>query len=777
MRETVETVAAHALSRGTPLKRGVNGKGLYGLPHECETSRPAAGDRESNTLTNEKDQIMRNRLNERTTKTESPARILHTPMAAPTLRRARARGLQARRPVPVGRVPSRGVWECEISGPAFRATQRAAATLLLVLGVIAVSAWTVQADLPPLIPRDLLFGNPERTAPALSPDGAKLAWLAPDTNQVLQVWVKTVGQKDDKPVTADKKRGIRQYFWAKDNRTLLYLQDSDGDENFHLYGVDLASGNVRDYTPFQGTRVEGVFLSPDFPNEMLAGLNLRDRALFDMYRLNLRTGALELDTRNPGDVSGCLADARFRVRLAVIVTPEGGTELRIRDNDQAPWKTFLKVGPQEILEALSFSKDGQSLFLKSSIGRDTAAVIEKNLVTGAEKMIAASDAVDAEAVLIHPKRYEVEAVQFAPGRAAWQVVNPAVREDFDRLAQVMEGEFEIADRTEADDLWLVACTSDRAPGRYYRWDRKTKETTFLFTARPKLEGLTLAEMKPVVITARDGLPIHGYLTVPSGIAARKLPLVLFPHGGPWGRDNWGFSSSAQWLANRGYAVLQPNFRGSTGYGKKHLNAGNKQWGRKMHDDLIDGVNWAIKEGIADPAKVGIMGGSYGGYCALAAVTFTPEVFACSIDVVGPSNLKTLIETIPPYWKPMRAAFDVRVGNVDEPNEAELIRNASPVNFAHKIVRPLLIGQGANDPRVKLAESEQIVAAIEKNKGQVVYVLYPDEGHGFARPKNRTDFTARSEVFLHQYLGGRLEPMTGDRMPGSTAVVKVVGGKP
>jgi dipeptidyl aminopeptidase/acylaminoacyl peptidase len=410
---------------------------------------------------------------------------------------------------------------------------------------MTLSARPVLADLPPLIPRDLLFGNPERTGPALSPDGAKLAWLAPDTNNVLQVWVKTVGKNDAKTVTADKKRGIRQYFWAKDNLTLVYLQDSDGDENFHLYGVDLPSGNVRDYTPFQGVRAEVAALNPDFPNEMLVGLNLRGRALFDIYRLNLRNGAIEVHALNPGDVTSCVTDSRFRVRLAVSVTPEGGTELRIRDDDKAPWRTFLKVGPEEILEALSFSKDGQSLFLKSSIGRDTAAVIEKNLTTGVEKVIAASDDVDVEAVMIHPTRYEVEAVQFAPGRASWKVVDPGVREDMDRLAKLMEGDFQVTSRTEADDLWLVACTSDRAPGRYYKWDRKTKEATFLFTVRPKLEGLTLAEMKPVVITARDGLQIHSYLTVPPGIEASKLPVVLVPHGGPWARDDWGFSSYSQ----------------------------------------------------------------------------------------------------------------------------------------------------------------------------------------------------------------------------------------
>jgi dipeptidyl aminopeptidase/acylaminoacyl peptidase len=634
-----------------------------------------------------------------------------------------------------------------------------------------------RAELPPLIPREILFGNPERTSPALSPDGKRLAWLAPDTNNVLQVWVKTVGKEDDKIVTADKKRGIRQYLWAKNNRVLLYLQDSDGDENFHVYGVDLEAANVRDFSPFQGVRASVMEPNPDFPDELLLTLNVRDRSLFDVYRLNLKNGALDLDTENPGDVASRVADPKFQVRLAQISTPDGGTEIRTRDTAKSPWKTLLKVGPEEILDAVGFTDDGRSLYLNSSIGRDTAAVVEREIADGAEKLIAASDAVDAGDVLVHPRKHIVEAVAFSPGRTTWKVIDPAVQDDFAGLSKLNDGDFFVADRTEADDIWLVGFNSDRVPGRFYRWDRKAKQGTFLFTTRPKLEGLKLAETKPIVIRARDGLEQHSYLTLPVGVEPKLLPMVLFPHGGPWARDEWGFNGYAQWLANRGYAVLQPNFRGSTGYGKKHLNAGNKQWGLKMHDDLIDAVNWTVSQGIADPKRVGIMGGSYGGYCALAAVTFTPEVFACSVDIVGPSNLKTLISTIPPYWKPMRAVFDVRIGNVDDPHQAELIKRASPLNLADRIVRPLLIGQGANDPRVKQAESEQIVSAIEKNHGNVTYVLYPDEGHGFARPENRSDFNARAEIFLAAYLGGRAEPLTVERIPGSTAVVRVVGKAP
>jgi dipeptidyl aminopeptidase/acylaminoacyl peptidase len=531
---------------------------------------------------------------------------------------------------------------------------------------------------------------------------------------------------------------------------------------------------VRDYTPFQGVQANLVATDPGFPDEILVAMNLRNRELFDVHRLNLQTGALVLDTQNPGDVLAWGADAKFRVRAGQAQTLDGGTEIRVRDDVKSPWRTLVKVGPDEILDMQGFNADGTALILKSSIGRDTAALVEKNLSTGAEKVLASSRDVDAEDVLINPRSHVVEAVSFAPGRAAWTVLDPSVKADFEGIAKLTDGDFKVVSRTLADDAWLVAFDSDRGPVTYWRWDRAAKKGTFLLSQRPKLQGLALAAMKPVVIKSRDGMSLNSYLTLPVGVPARGLPMVLFVHGGPWGRDTWGYSSYAQWFANRGYAVLQVNYRASTGYGKKFLNAGNRQWSLKMHDDLVDAVSWAAKEGIADPKKIAIFGGSYGGYATLAGLTVTPDVFACGVDIVGPSNLKTLIASIPPYWKPERATMDVRIGNVDDPKDAELIRNASPLFKADRIKKPLLIGQGANDPRVNVRESEQIVDAIEKNKGSVTYVLYPDEGHGFARPENRIDFNARAERFLAGCLGGRFEPMAGDRIAGSTAVVKVVG---
>lgn len=628
--------------------------------------------------------------------------------------------------------------------------------------------------LPPLIPREVLFGNPERTLPRISPDGKRLSWLAPDTRDVLQVWVKTIGMDDDRIVTADKKRGIRQHLWARNNRTLLYLQDADGDENWHLYGVDLDAGCVRDYTPFQAVQARVTATNPDFADEVLVSLNVRDPHVHDVYRLTLSTGALVLDTKNPGDVADFVADPNLQIRAAIIVTPDAGTEVQIRHDATSPWETWLKTGPKEILGLLDFTADGKSATLLSSLGSDKAHVIEKSIAMNEERLIASSPDVDAGNVFIQPQTHVVQAVSFAPARTRWTVVDPSVQADFDGIAQLHDGDFFIEDRDAADATWVVGFTSDFESIRYYLWDRVSRTGRFFFVQRPKLEGLPLAVMNPVMIKSRDALSLNGYLTLPSGVEPRHLPMVLLVHGGPWGRDVWGFNPKAQWFANRGYVCLQINFRGSTGYGKNFLNAGDRQWGLKMHDDLIDAVTWTVAEGIVDPEKVAIFGGSYGGYAALVGVTCTPEFFACAVDIVGPSNLKTLIDTIPPYWKPFRSIFDVRMGNVDDPKDAGLIRHASPLFRADKIVRPLLIGQGANDPRVKQAESEQIVAAIENNGGRVTYVLYSDEGHGFVRPENTLDFNARAEAFLAEHLGGRCEPTGAEKHPGSSAIVKVIG---
>jgi dipeptidyl aminopeptidase/acylaminoacyl peptidase len=654
---------------------------------------------------------------------------------------------------------------------------RRVALAILAVAVSAPFAAHAADALPPVISRDVLFGNPEKVSPKLSPDGKRFAWIAPDEKNVLQVWVKTVGKEDGKKVTADKKRGIRQYLWAEDDKSLLYMQDADGDENFHLYAVNLETGNVRDLTPFQGVRAAPVNVSEKVRDRILVSMNLRDRRLMDVYEVNLDTGAVKPVAENPGDVvpGGWVTTDDLEVKGAMVKKPDGSSEIRVRETVTGPWKTFVTAPFGEEVAPVDFTADGSALILSSTLNSNTARVLLKDLKTGTEVVIAENPNVDHGAIVVHPTKHAVQAVDFPAGRQAWYVVDPTVRPDFEAIRNLSGGDFGITNRSRDDKTWLVGFTEDRGPIRYYAWDREAKKGTFLFVHQPKLEGLPLAQMAAVSFPARDGLTLNGYLTLPAGVKAQNLPLVLFVHGGPWARDTWGYNPYAQWLANRGYAVMQVNFRGSTGYGKAFKNAGNKQWGKAMHTDLLDAVDWTVKKGWVDPARVAIMGGSYGGYSALAGVTFTPDVFKCSVDIVGPSNLFTLLASIPPYWAPIISEFHQRMG--DPKTDEKLLHDASPLFSADKIKVPLLIGQGANDPRVKQAESEQIVAAIEKNGGGVTYVLYPDEGHGFARPENRIDFNARAEAFLGACLGGRVEPLPeGGKVPGSTAVVKVVTPK-
>jgi dipeptidyl aminopeptidase/acylaminoacyl peptidase len=624
--------------------------------------------------------------------------------------------------------------------------------LSLLLAALPVSAASVRAELSPLIPRKVLFGNPTKATPLLSPDGKHLSFLAPDKNDVLQVWVQTVGKDDAKQVTADKKRGIRIYLWSYAPDVLLYMQDNDGDENYHLYSVDLKEDVVRDLTPFQGVRAQPIQLSPERPGEILVGLNLKDRRLFDVYRIDLATGAVMLDTKNPGDVAGWVADSQLKVRCAQASRRDGGVEVRVREDDKAEWKKLLTWDADDSdSQVLGFNKEGDALWLLSNAGRDTLSLIHKNLKTGDETVLASQDGVDAGALLMHPTKHVPVAVGFNRERLTWKVVADAVADDFRELTKEDRGDLAVVSTDLNFKTWVVAYTRDVKPTDYYLYDRSTKTLTHLFASQPELDKYKLAAMKPVTIKSRDGLDLVSYLTLPVGVEPKKLPLVLMVHGGPWGRDIWGYNASAQWLANRGYAVLSVNYRASTGFGKKFVAAGNREWAGKMHNDLLDAVKWAVKEGIADEKKIAIYGISYGGYAALVGATFTPDVFCCAVDVVGPSNLVTLMKTIPPYWEPIRRRFAVRIGDVE--TEEEFLKSRSPLHKADQIKIPLLIGQGANDPRVKPAESEQIVAAVRKAGKPVEYIVFEDEGHGFARPENRMKFNAIMEAFLAKHLGG------------------------
>ncbi len=627
------------------------------------------------------------------------------------------------------------------------------------------TAQHTETQLPPIISRDILFGNPERTSPSLSPDGQYLAYVAPDDKNVLQVWLRTVGQEDDRQLTADKKRGIRAFFWTYNPDQLIYAQDSDGDENWHLYLVNIQSNIVRDLTPFQGVRAQVVDLDHNFPEELLVGMNLNNPQVFDVYHVNLKTGAVEFYTENPGNIVSWTADSQLKIRAATATTPDGGYDLLYRETPDQAWDTLRHWGPDEEGGAVYFSNDGKTLYIVGNHDANAERLIAFDLATRTETVIAEDPQYDVGGILAHPTTRKLEAVSFYKDKQEWRILDSDLEADFAAIQAIRPGEFGIR-RILTDQKWLVSFVDDDGPVSYYVYDRPSKTHTFLFTNKPKLEGLQLAPMEPISFTARDGLTIHGYLTKPVGVST-PVPTVMLVHGGPWARDVWGYDSEAQWLANRGYAVLQLNFRGSTGYGKAFVNAANREWAGKMHDDLIDGVNWLVENNIAQRDKIAIMGGSYGGYATLVGLTFTPDVFACGVDIVGPSNLITLMQSIPPYWEPIRANFYHRVGNLE--TEAEFLKSRSPLFFVDQIQKPLLIGQGANDPRVKQAESEQIVEAMKQAKKPVEYALYTDEGHGFARPENRLHFYAIAEEFLAKYLGGRFEPI--NEISGHSGVVE------
>lgn len=637
----------------------------------------------------------------------------------------------------------------------------------------------------PLIPRDVLFGNPQRAAARLSPDGKWLSFLAP-VEGVLNVWVVENGQELAKavPVTEDRKRGIRSYSWAYDNRHLLYIQDKDGDENWHVYATNIETRQTRDITPIDGVRAEIQEVSHKHPAEILVGLNDRNPQLHDIWRINIESGEMQLVQQNHG-VAGFLTDDDYAVRLAFNYTPAGGQVWQLPEGEgpARTWKNFLEFGPEDAMTSgpVGFDKTGQTLYFQDSRNRNTSGLFAMDLESQGTRLVADDPRCDVGGVLAHPTEKNIEAVSFTYARTEWKILDAAVQPDFDYLKTVEDGEIVIADRTLDDSQWIVAFFLDDGPVKSYRYQRGSeRKATFLFANRDDLADYPLVKMHAPIVTSRDGLELVCYLSLPPGTdpendgrPATPVPMVLLVHGGPWARDEWGLNPSHQWLANRGYAVLSVNYRGSTGFGKEFINAANGQWSGKMHDDLIDAVHWAVQEGIAQRDEIAIMGGSYGGYATLVGLTFTPEVFACGVDIVGPSNLVTLLQNVPEYWIPFMPVMKVRVGDVDTEAGREALLARSPLARVDKIVRPLLIGQGANDPRVKKLEADQIVDAMTRHNIPVTYVLYPDEGHGFARPENRMSFNAVAEAFLAEHLGGRFEPVGDDF---TNASIQVPAGK-
>ncbi len=647
-----------------------------------------------------------------------------------------------------------------------------AATSLTIASVAAAAT----ADVP-LIERAKLFGNPTRTGGQLSPDGKWISFIAP-RDGVLNVWVAPASDPANaKPLTAEKTRPIRQTFWAPDSTQVLYVNDKGGDENYLLYGVPVAGGEARNYTPFEKTRVLPIATSRTIKDRILIGLNNRDPRWHDAYSLDLATGKLTLLMKGD-DIAGFQADDQLRLRLAAKQRADGGQDwYEVTDNTLAV-KPVLSYGldDSQTTGPLGYTTDGKTLYWTDSRGRDTGAIMAQD-ASGKMTLVAENPKADLASALFNPTTGRLEAYQDDYLKPEYVPVGDAVKADLAFLKAQNKGEFEITSRTDADDRWLVAFDPVNAPPSVWVYDRKAKSLKPLYIARPELVGAPLVPMQAAEIKARDGLTLVSYLTLPKGAdpdgngkANAPVPMVLFVHGGPWARDDYGYRGYPQWLANRGYAVLQVNYRGSTGFGKNFISAGDLEWGRKMHDDLLDAVDWAVKQGVTTKDKVAIMGGSYGGYATLAGVTFTPKEFACGVDIVGPSNLFTLLQTIPPYWEAGKQQFYKRMGDPTTPPGQALLKERSPLTFADRIERPLLIGQGANDPRVNVRESDQIVAAMAAKNIPVTYIVFPDEGHGFARPVNTIAFVAAAENFLVPCLGGRAEPI-GGALAASTAQVK------
>ncbi|HYY60438.1 MAG TPA: prolyl oligopeptidase family serine peptidase, partial [Burkholderiales bacterium] len=605
---------------------------------------------------------------------------------------------------------------------------------------------------------------------------------------VANIWIAPAGSLEGKVVTAERHRAIGRYTWAGDSRHVLYLQDSDGDENDHVFLADLEGTNVRDLTPFRGVKATNLLTSAKRPNEILVALNLRDRRLFDMHRIRLDSGALTLEAENPGDVLSWTTDARFVIRGATTFDIKSGrTSVRVRDGAAAPWRELVswpfERTPIYYGQAwgatmiLNFAPDGKTIDVLSSAGSDTLRAIRLDLATGKELAVLAadekSDPVSEEgslitpAVLVSPTSGKLQAIAYGYLTREWRFVDPALQADFTHIAASAPGFVQLVSRDAADRRWIVSSGRSDAPATYYLYEREAKKLSKLYSSQPALERYSLAPKKPVVIRARDGVELVSYLTLPPGVEPRNLPLVLNPHGGPFVRDIDNYEDTVQHLANRGYAVLQVNYRGSEGFGRKFVNLFTRQWGLATRDDLTDAVRWAIAQGIADPKRIAAAGGSAGGYATLRAITETPELYACAVALAAPADLKVMISSFPPYWGPQRERFLRRVGDVI--SDEAFNRKISPFYHLERIRVPLLLAYGANDVRVPLAQAESIVSALRRAGREVTYLVYPDEGHGNGRAENIIDLAGRIEEFLAKCLGGRYEPWA--KVPGSTADVR------
>ena len=567
----------------------------------------------------------------------------------------------------------------------------------------------------------------------------------------MNLHVQKIGSDEVKRITNVTERDIAGYYWADDEQ-LVYLQDNGGDENFYLTVVDRDSRNNRPLTKFDNVKTQLIDDLEDIPDQAIVGLNRRNPEVFDAYRLNIRTGELDLIAENPGNIVGWITDHAGALRMAA--TTDGvNTTLLYRDTEEEDFRPLITTNFKESVSPLFFTFDNQNFYASSNRGRDKSAIVKIDGTTGEElEMLFEHPEVDVSNLSYSHKRKVLTGIAYTTWKTERKFLDEQAEQRYNRLKQAL-GDYEIAvtSSNKNEDKFIVRTYSDRSLGAYYFYDATADTVEKISEVSPWLREAEMAEMKPITYAARDGLTIHGYLTLPVGAEAKNLPVVVNPHGGPWARDRWGFNPEVQFLANRGYAVLQTNFRGSTGYGRTFWEASFRQWGLKMQDDITDGVNYLIEQGIADPQRVAIYGGSYGGYATLAGLAFTPELYACGVDYVGVSNLFTFLRTIPPYWKPMLEMMYEMVGNPEELKEQ--FEQTSPALQADKIKAPLLIAQGAKDPRVNIAESDQIVEALRQRGVEVAYLVKENEGHGFHNEENRFEFYEAMEQFLGKHLRG------------------------
>jgi dipeptidyl aminopeptidase/acylaminoacyl peptidase len=624
---------------------------------------------------------------------------------------------------------------------------------LLLFAAIGCTGGPAEQKEARLIPMEDFFRNPEKTGYQLSPDGEHISFLAPWNNR-LNVHVQKIGSEEATRITESTERDIRGYLWLNNNR-IGWIQDTGGDENWHLYAVDIDGSNYLDGTPFEGVQVRPLDELEDDDEHILIGMNKRNPQIFDVYRMNVNSGDLKLVAENPGNIADWTTDNEGVVRMAT--TTDGvNTSLLYRATEKDPFKIVLTTSFKDSLDPMFFDFDNKYVYVSSNLERDKAAVFKWDPETGETlELLYEHPEVDVSSLLRSKKRKLITGTSYLTDRVHHEFFDDQ-REQLQRtLEEKLPGyQVAVADMSKDETKILVRTYSDRSLGAYYFFDRESGEFTKLVDVSPWLDESEMASMKPVQYTSRDGLTIRGYLTLPAGAEAENLPVVVNPHGGPWARDAWGFNPEVQFLANRGYAVFQPNFRGSTGYGKEFWQASFKEWGGKMQDDITDGVEWLIAEGIADPQRIGIYGGSYGGYATLAGLTFTPDLYTCGVDYVGVSNIFTWLEAFPPYWKPFLEMVYEMVGNPE--TDKEMLEAVSPFFHVDKIQVPLLVAQGANDPRVKQEESDQIVEALKSRGIDVPYMVKENEGHGFGNEENRFDFYRAMETFLGKYLGGRVE---------------------